>query len=256
MTYDHTPVTVAEKSAVVIGGTSGLGKAIARGFAADGADVIATSRTRSNVEAVTEQLRAEGSETTAQPCDVTDEESLIDLRETATELFGSVEILVNSPGTIARASLLHVTEDEWDHVLGVQLEGVRRSCQLFASEMDEGSIINISSLSANLALSNVIAYASAKGGVDALTRSAAKELAPDIRVNAIRPGLFLTPLTEDTYGEGGERHDDLVYRTPFSRIGQPEELTGAAIYLGSDAASYTTGEIIRIDGGFTDSAFE
>jgi NAD(P)-dependent dehydrogenase (short-subunit alcohol dehydrogenase family) len=256
MSYDHSPVTVEGKNAVVIGGTSGLGEAIALGFAAEGADVIATSRTESKVASVTERIRDRGGETVAQTCDVTDRDSLIDLRETAADTFGSIDVLVNSPGTIARANLLEVTEEEWDHVLDVQLTGVRRACQLFARTMDTGSIINISSLSAIVALSNVIAYSSAKGGIDALTRSAAKELAPEIRVNAIRPGLFLTPLTEDTYGEGGKRHEELIDRTPHARIGQPNELTGAAIYLASDAATYTTGEIIRIDGGFTDSTFE
>jgi NAD(P)-dependent dehydrogenase (short-subunit alcohol dehydrogenase family) len=247
---------VEGKNAVVIGRTSGLGEAISLGFAADGANVIATSKTPSEVESVTERIRYIGGHTVAQTCDVTDQESLVDLRDTATDTFDSIDILVDSPGTIARANLLDVTDKQWDQVLDVQLTGGRRACQLFGREMDGGSIINISSLSAIVALSNVLAYSSAKGGIDALTRSAAKELAPKIRVNAIRPGLFLTPLTEDIYGEAGERHEELINRTPQSRIGQPSKLTGAAIHLASDAATYTTGEIIRIDGGFTDSTFE
>lgn len=253
--YEHTPVTVENKRAVVIGGTSGIGREIALGFAAEGADVIATSRSDEWVGRTADELRALGAETVEVTTDVTDRRSLEALYETAVEALGGVDILVNSSGAVARQGIRDVSEEEWNRVFGVQLDGVYRAIQIFARGMDTGCIINIASLSANLAIPNLTAYSSAKGGLDALTRTTAKELAPDIRVNAIRPGFFLTPQTEDAYGEGTERGRRVNERTPMGRIGTPDELTGATVYLASDAASYTTGEIIRIDGGFTTSAF-
>lgn len=253
---DFSPVTVDGKRAVVIGGTSGIGKAIALGFAADGADVAATSRTESAVADTAAELRERGAETVEATCDVTDRESLVALRDRVVEAFGGVDVLVASQSAIARSPIASVSESDWAAVLDVQLTGVHRACQVFQEAMNEGSIVTVSSMGATLAMPETAAYSAAKGGTDAYTRVAAKELGPVIRVNAIRPGFILTPQTAEAYGEGTERRRAVERKTETERIGQPEELVGAAIYLASDAASYTTGEVLTVDGGFSNSAFE
>ena len=253
--YDHTPVSVSGKNAVIIGGTSGIGEAIALGFAADGANVIAVSRTPERVSKTAHRLRRLGSETAEITCDATDRKSVETLRDRATDALGGVDVLVNSQGAIARRRVDEISEDEWRFVLGTALDGVYRSIQIFGREMDGGSIVNISSLAARLSLSPASAYTAAKGGVNAITRVAAKELAPEIRVNAIAPGFVITPQNEETYAEGTEKREQIDNRTPMSRVADREEIVGAAIYLASDAASYTTGDVLTVDGGFADSAF-
>ena len=252
----HTPVSVEGKRAVVVGGTSGIGRAIALGFAADGAEaVVATSRTPERVEETAEAVRERGAGSLELTCDVSDRESLAALADGTVEAFGGVDVLVNSPSSIARKSVADVSEEEWRDVLDVQLDGVYRAIQVFAERMREGSVVNIASLASVLALPDLSAYSAAKGGVDALTRAAAKDLAPDIRVNAIRPGFFITEQTKDAYAEGTERYREVTGRSMIPRFGDPSELAGAAIYLASDAASYTTGEVLTVDGGFRTSAF-
>lgn len=247
-------ITVAEKTAVVVGGTSGIGEGIALAFAADGADVVATSRTESAVADTAAKIKGYGGETLEQTCDVTDDASIEALRDSVLTAFGHVDILVNSMGTAARTEFLDLSEEEWLDVIDVLLNGVFRSCQAFAREMDRGSIINISSMSADLARSRLMPYCAAKAGVNSLTQCAAKELAPDVRVNAIAPGFVMTPLTEEEYAEGTEIRKQLNDRTPVGRVANREEIVGSAIYLGSEAASFTTGEVMYVDGGFTRNA--
>lgn len=251
---DFTPVTVKGKTALVIGGTSGIGEALALGFAQDGADVVASSRSGDRVSRTAEDLRNVGASTLEVTCDVTRRESLKSLRDRIESEFDELDLLVNSPGAISRMSLEEITESEWRRVLDVQLNGVYRACQVFAPILEGGSIINISSLAARLSLANAPAYSAAKGGSDALTRAAAKELAPEVRVNAIAPGFVITPQNEDVYREGTRKRRRIDERTPLGRVARREEMIGAAIYLGSDAASYTTGEVLTVDGGFTNGA--
>ncbi|WP_224450411.1 SDR family NAD(P)-dependent oxidoreductase [Haloprofundus salilacus] len=253
--YEHTPVSVDGKRAIVVGGTSGIGQAITLGFAADGADVIATSRSEDRVKETADAIEARGATTARVTCDVTDAESLEDVRETAIETLGGVDVVVASQGAISRETVLGIDDESWDRVLDVALDGVRRVTQAFAPALDEGgSIVAISSLSARLSMANLLAYSAAKGGVEAFTRAAAKELAPEIRVNAIAPGFVITPQNADTYAEGTKKRQSIDERTPLGRVADREEMVGAAIYLGSDASSYVTGEIITVDGGFADSA--
>ncbi|WP_436928997.1 SDR family NAD(P)-dependent oxidoreductase [Halosimplex halobium] len=254
--YTHRPVTVADKTAVVIGGTSGIGRAIALGFAAEGADVVASSRTEENVERTAAEIRDRGAETVEVTCDITDRSSVETLRDETIEAFGDVDILVNSPSYIARTTVADVTDEEWDDVFGVQLRGPVRATQAFTEKMDTGSVINISSASVESAIPNLAAYSMAKGGIDAFTRVAAEEFGPEIRVNAIRPGFVVTEQTKGTYTSGEPRFETIKSRTTNGRLAEPEEMAGAAIYLASDAASYTTGEIITVDDGFLDATFE
>lgn len=251
---DYPSVTVQGKTAVVIGGTSGIGEAIALSFAEDGADVVATSRTPSAVEATAERIESYGARTIEQPCDLTDRDSIEALCDAVLEEFGRVDVLVNSGAAAARTPFLELEEDDWAHVIDVLLTGVFRACQIFAREMNDGSIVNLSSMSADLARARLMPYCAAKAGVNALTRCAARELAPDVRVNAIAPGFVMTPLTEEEYGEGTELRAGIDERALAGRVADREEIVGAALYLASDAASYTTGEVLFVDGGFTTNA--
>jgi len=255
VTYEHTPVTVEGKRVVVIGGTSGIGQALARGFAADGADVVATSRTEERVAETAADLRDLGAETVEVTCDVTDRESIVAMRDAVIDELGGVDVLVTSQSYIARSTLSDGTEEEWQRVFDVQLDGTFRAIQLFAERMDEGAIIPISSISNQTAIPNLVPYTTAKGGIDSFTRVAAKELGPEIRVNAIKPGFVRSEQTTGTYDEGTDRNREIVRRTVHGRMGEPEEIVGAAIYLASDAATYTTGSVLTVDDGFTADAF-
>lgn len=254
--YSHTPVTVDGKRAIVVGGTSGIGEAIASGFAAEGADVIATSRTADAVEETASALEELGATTARVTCDVTDPDSLRAVRAAAEREFGGLDVVVASQGAISRETVAAIDDPEWDRVLEVALGGVRRVTQAFLPSIDDGgSVVNISSLAAQLSMANLPAYSAAKGGVDAFTRAAAKELAPDVRVNAIAPGFVITPQNADVYAEGTEKRERIDDRAPMGRVAEREEIVGAAVYLASDAASYVTGEVITVDGGFARSAF-
>lgn len=254
--YQHTPVSVSDKRAVVIGGTSGIGEAIALGFATEGADVLATSRNEDKVEATAMELKERGANTARVTCDVTDRASLDEVCETARETFGGIDVVVASQGAISRETVLGIGDDDWDFVTDVALDGVRKVTQAMVPAMDEGgSIINISSMAARLSMANLPAYSAAKGGVEAFTRVSAKELAPEIRTNAIAPGFVITSQNAETYAEGTEKRAEIDDRTPLGRVAEREEIVGAAIYLASDASSYVTGEVITVDGGFGDSAF-
>lgn len=253
--YTHTPVTVDGKTTVHIGATSGIGRAIALGFASEGANVVATSRSTERVQRTADELRERGADTIELTCDVTDRGDLVSLRDDVIEEFGGVDVMVYSPSAIARKPVVEVTEAEWNDVLDVQLHGAYRATQVFASEMADGSVLFISSASAITAQPKLAAYATAKGGLDAMIRAAAWELGPDIRVNAIRPGFVGTEQTKGTYSDGQPRYETIKARTTQGRLARPDEMVGAAVYLASDAASYTTGEIITIDDGFVTATF-
>ncbi|WP_283402031.1 SDR family oxidoreductase [Halorubrum sp. DM2] len=255
MSTDSMPsVSVEGKTAVVIGGTRGIGRAIALGFAEDGADVVATSRSADAVERVAEELRERGAATAEVTCDVTDADSLETLRDTTIEEVGDVDILVNSAGTVAQSPITEMTDEEWQQDIEVDLTGVFTACRVFAREMDAGSIINISSMSADQAREARAAYCAAKSGVNGLTRAAAADLAPDIRVNAIAPGFVKTEMAGPKLDDGSEFRETVDERTPMGRVATPDEMVGTALYLASDAASFTTGEVITVDGGYDDSA--
>ena len=255
MDSDSTPaVSVEGKSAVVIGGTSGIGRAIALTFAEEDADVIASSRSEESVERVTEELRERGATSAAVTCDVADRESVEELCAVAEETLGSVDVLVNSAGVNAEASITEMTEEEWARDIEVDLTGVFRACQVFGRVMGEGSIVNISSMSAGQAREERASYVAAKSGVDGLTRAAAADLAPAIRVNAIAPGFVKTEMAGPKLDDGSEFRETVDERTPMERVATPDEIAGIAVYLASDAASFTTGEVVTVDGGYDVSA--
>jgi len=240
------------RTAVVIGGTSGIGKAIALGLASAGADVVASSRSAEGVAETASEIRALGRRTLEATSDVQSRTSLEDLCRRVLADFASVDILVNAAGITKREPTLDVLDDTWNNILDVNLTGTLRSCQVFGRAMihqKRGRIINIASLSSFVAFLEVTAYCASKAAVAALTRSLAVEWAKHgVLVNAIAPGIFPTALNSKIIDS--PRGQELKMRTPMDRFGTTNELVSTAIYLASDATSFTTGQIIAVDGGF------
>ena len=180
-------------------------------------------------------------------------QSLEALHAGVLEAFGSVEILVNAAGITSRVPTIDCTEETWQRIFDTNLLGTLRACQIFGKTMLEqgrGSIINIASLSSFVAFHEVAAYGASKAGVAALTKSLAVEFAAkNVRVNAIAPGIFPTDLNRELLFTTARGREEIL-RTPMARFGRLEEVAGAAVYLASDAASFVTGEILTVDGGY------
>lgn len=241
------------KSAVVIGGTSGIGRAIALGFANAGADVAATSRRSEEVENAAREIEKIGRRTLRVTSDVTDRSSLERLLDASVKAFGKVDIVLNAAGRTKRSPTLDLPESEWNSILETNLTGALRASQVFGRHMLErryGRIIHIASLSTFVSLYEVAAYSASKAGIGALTKSLAIEWGRQgVTVNAIAPGVIKTPLNEKLI-DGTPRGNELLLRTPLKRFGTTDELAGAAVFLASDAAAFVNGEIICVDGGF------
>ncbi len=239
--------------AVVVGGTSGLGRAIALGLAEAGADVVASGRREALVREVCAQVESMGRRSLAVTVDVRERQSVNELRDRVVENFGHVEILVYAAGTVARKPTMQVSEVEWQATMDLNATGALRTCQAFYEALAagrRGRVIHIVSLNSFVSLREVAAYAASKSALLSLTRSLAVEWATSgVNVNAIAPGVFRTDLNRKLLDET-ERGRELLMRTPMQRFGCPEELTGAAVLLASDAAAYITGQCITVDGGF------
>jgi NAD(P)-dependent dehydrogenase (short-subunit alcohol dehydrogenase family) len=251
MTFPGLDLT--NRTAVVIGATSGIGKAIALGLADAGADVVPTGRREKLAREVSREIEARGRRSLAISADVSSPESMQRLADAAIDKFGKVDILVNAAGRTVRRPTLDVPDEEWNEIMDTNLTGMLRACRAFGRHMIErryGRIINIGSLTSVVALQEVAAYGASKAGVAALTKSLAVEWAPfGVCVNAILPGVFRTALNEGLL-DGTDRGRELLMRTPMRRFGQPEELAGAAVFLASDAAGFVTGHLLAVDGGF------
>lgn len=244
---------LAGRVAVVVGGTSGLGRAIALGLAEAGADVVPTGRRESLVEEACAAVEKAGRRSLAVPSDVTDRQSLDVLRDRVLKRLGRVDVLVYAAGRIARKPTEEVSDAEWRETLDVNATGALRACQCFFDALKAGGrgrVIHIVSLNSFVSLKEVAAYAASKSALLSLTRSLAVEWAPSgVNVNAIAPGVFLTDLNRKLLNET-DRGRELLMRTPMKRFGCAEELIGAAVLLASDASSFITGQCLVVDGGF------
>ncbi len=240
------------KTAVVIGGSSGIGRALALGLADAGADVVASARRTAQVEETAGEIESRGRKTLRVPTDVHERSSVVALRDAVIGRFGKVDILVNAAGITKKAPTVNFKEEDWLAILDTNLTGTLRGCQIFGEHMlqrQSGRIINIASLASQVSLFQVAAYSASKAGVASLTKSLAVEWSRHgVLVNAILPGVFRTELNAALL-DGTERGREFLIRTPMGRFGKTEELVGAAVFLASDASTYVAGQLLAVDGG-------
>lgn len=244
---------ICDRVAVVVGGTSGIGRALALGLAAHGAHVVATGRRMAEVESTAAEIESLGRRTLRRTADARSRTSLDELCEAVTGEYGGVDILINAAGYTFKEATLDVTDEKWSCLLDTNLTGVLRACQAFHDALaagGRGRIINIASLGSYLSFHQVAAYCAAKTAILSLTRSLACEWAEKgIAVNSIAPGVFPTEMNGHLVMNTA-RGQEILIRTPMRRFGKPEELVGVAVMLSSDAASFLTGQCIAVDGGY------
>ena len=255
----HNDLSIEGRVAVVIGGTSGIGRALAVGLARHGANVIATGRRATEVESVAAEIEACGVQTLRQTADAKHRETIDALRDAILAKFGRVDILINAAGYTFKEPTLTVDEERFSALMDTHLMSVLRACQSFHASLTasgHGRIINIASLGSFLAFHEVAAYCAAKTAILSLTRSLACEWAEHgIVVNAIAPGVFPTELNRNLV-MGTARGQEILMRTPMKRFGKPEELIGLAVLLSSESVSFLTGQCIAVDGGYLASGVD
>lgn len=238
--------------AVVTGGTSGIGRTLALGLADAGADVVAVGRREALVHEVAGAIEARGRRTLRLTADVTEPESLERVRDACRAQLGSVDVLLCAAGVTKRAATLDMTDADWQQILATNLTGTLRACRVFGAAMVAGGggrIITVASLSSFLGFFEVAAYTASKSAVAGLTRALAVEWAQaGVTVNAIVPGVFKTDLNQQLLDSS--RGQELLMRTPMRRFGRLDELVGATVFLASGAASFVTGQLLVVDGGF------
>ncbi|MED4608824.1 MULTISPECIES: SDR family oxidoreductase [Paenibacillus] len=242
------------KTAVIIGGNSTLGGAMAVGLGGHGADVAIVGRNQEKAHEVARAVEAAGGRAQCFSADATNEGDLQRVLDEVLAWTGRCDVLMNCPGKNSTTPFFDLKMDEWDAIMDVNLKSVVLACQVFGKYMVErgegGSIINISSVSSEPPLSRVFTYSASKAAVNNVTKFLAKEFAPSrVRVNAIIPGFF--PAEQNRKILSPDRVDAILRHTPMNRFGEAEELQGAAVYLASEKASgFVTGSLLRVDGGF------
>ena len=240
--------------AIITGSGSGLGRVLAHRFAAEGAAVVVADVVEQDATTVADEISGAGGRSLAQTTDVTNAADVEAMVGTAREAFGSVEILVNNAAKATDADFLDVSEEAWDEDLAIALKGSFLCSQAVLGDMTEnrsGVILNISSVNA-LAYFGNEAYSAAKAGILNLTRSLAVRYGPfGVRVNAIAPGTLRTPAWEQRRQKDPDVFDRVAKWYPLGRIGEPEDVAGAALFLASDEASWISGAVLPVDGGLT-----
>jgi NAD(P)-dependent dehydrogenase (short-subunit alcohol dehydrogenase family) len=243
---------LAGRCAVVVGGTSGIGKAIAMALACAGADVVPTSRSSENIASTAKQIEGLGRRSLRLVSDVSNRESLQALHDRTIAAFGHVDILVNCAGITRPIPTMECGDEQWNSIMDVNLNGTLRACQIFGKTMIQagyGRIVNIASLSTFVAFQEVAAYGASKAAVGALTKSLAVEWAEyGVTVNAIAPGIFPTDLNRKLLDS--DRGQEMLVRTPIARFGAMDEVAGAAVYFAAAESAFVTGQILAVDGGY------
>ena len=252
MAFDPREFSLAGRTALIIGGAGGIGLALAQGLRAAGASVSVAGRSQGALDKAVAALGQGGDIPFGYSVDARSAESLRELAGTVEADHGPLHILINCQGTTAIKPALEVSEEEYDAILDTNLKSVYFACMAFGARMVErrdGVIINITSLAAHTGWAKAAAYCASKWGVAGITQSLAAEWGGDgVRVNAIAPGFFMTALTRDRMG--AERKAEAVRRSAMKRMGEVEELVGAAVYLASDASRFVNGATLRVDGGY------
>ncbi len=240
------------RAAVVVGGTSGIGRAIALGLAEAGADVVATARRAELVDTVAGEIEAFGVRTLRMPADVTDRGSLERVRDACLQTFGRLDILVSAAAVTQRVPTIEMSDRDWGRIIDTNVTGTLHACQVFGAPMLDqgfGRIITLASLASVVGFLEVSAYTASKSAVAGLTRALAVEWAPrGVTVNAIAPGVVRTDLNRALIDS--PRGHELLIRTPMRRFGEAIDVAGAAVFLASNAAGFITGQLLVVDGGF------
>jgi NAD(P)-dependent dehydrogenase (short-subunit alcohol dehydrogenase family) len=243
------------KTAVVIGGGGVLAGKMAEGLASAGAGIAIVDIHAENARAKAESLKPHGVQAVAVKADASRKDELEKACGEIVRAFGRIDVLINATGINSSTPFFDIAEAEWENILNVNLKSMFFACQVFGKRMIDsgrgGSIINISSASSGPPLSKVFTYGVSKAGVNSLTQFLAREWAPHrVRVNALAPGFI--PAEQNRKILTKERTEDILRHTPMGRFGEPDELTGAVIWLASEkASSFVTGSVVRVDGGFT-----
>lgn len=241
--------SVADKVTLVSGGSRGIGKAMAKGFADRGAKVIVTGRQEDVLKATSKDLASD-----YRVCDVANTQSIEQCVASVMEQYGRIDVLLNVAGVNIRQPTLEFTEEQYDYVVDINQKGAFFMVQAVGRQMLEqgsGSIVNVDSLNTYAPVKNVLPYAMSKNAVVAMTRGLALEWGPGgVRVNSIAPGFILTDLTNKLWSDATMQEWGIT-NTPVGRLGKPEDMIGAAVFLASEASAFMTGQVVRVDGGFT-----
>jgi NAD(P)-dependent dehydrogenase (short-subunit alcohol dehydrogenase family) len=238
--------------AVITGGGRGIGEGIATAFAESGAAVVVAARRTVEIERVAQQIRDQGGQALAVTTDVTDDEAVDALGQAAIAEFGKLTVWVNNAGgSPMRMPLRELPREEWDRTIALNLTSIYVGCMAAARYMDKGSIINITSGAGTGPVPGSAHYGASKAGTNSLTWTLAAEFAPDIRVNAVAPGAIPTEVMLTAIGKTSDQLDEVLedWNIPLARLGTPQDIGAACVYLASDAASWVSGEIIRVAGG-------
>lgn len=245
-----------DKTAIITGARRGMGRTHALALAEEGANVVVSDISLEDCQKVVDEIKSAGGEAIAVKCDVTKKQEVEKMVKDALDKFGKINILVNNAGIAEFKAFLEMTEEEWDKTLDINLKGYFLCAQACAKEMAKqksGTIVNISSIAmgqVGVGFSEITHYCASKGGIAGMTEALAVELASyNIRVNAIAPGIIETPMI-DSIKQDPKTMEAMLARVPMGRVGKPEEVSNAVVFLASDKASYITGSVIVVDGGY------